>query len=216
VSQQAQTASAGGTVCAVALFALAVAAAAANAQSIPLPDPNASRTCTADESSIALRATGEGGPVMACFVVARYVFQGSALVLEANDLPEHYTVSAGFQPIRRQVMRVQSARLRSDRDLSDAMPGEPPAHGTLPRSLAVTKVTPLGVFAEGSAFIGYADLVPWSSGGTDYPLLSLHSYVLRGNSVFKLVVTSLVSGPETVARGYGLAEDWAKAVAEQR
>lgn len=146
--------------------------------------------------------------MLACFIVERYVFQGSALAVKVEN-----GRFADFRQLRREVFRDQSSRLRAERDMEHAMPDKPPGHGTIPSSLFVPKRTPIGVFTDEAAYIGFADLVPWTNSPDRYPLLIMETYVSHGNEMLRLVVTSLVSGPETIARGYTLAEDWAKAVA---
>ena len=194
---------------AIAVFSLLVLCSTLSAGQtieLPKPDVNASRPCSEADARSASTASGVSEPLVACFVVERYVFQGSALAVRVES-----GRTADFQQLRREVFRDQSARLRTERDMAQAMPGEPPAHGTIPSSLFVSRRTPLGVFLNAPAYIGFADLAPWVQ-TQSYPLLIMEIYVLRGGERLRLVVTSLVSGPETIARGYTLAEDWAKAI----
>ncbi|MCV2360397.1 hypothetical protein LNV08_15580 [Paucibacter sp. TC2R-5] len=189
------------------LFTAYSAGIAAQVSSLPKPDLNASRQCSAEDSRSAASISGVSEALVACFIVERYVFQGSALAVKVDSRR-----FADFRQLRREVFRDQSTRLRTERDMAQAMPGEPPAHGTIPSSLFVLKRTPIGVFTDEAAYIGFADLVPWSTSSDKYPLLIMETYVSHGNDILRLVVTSLVSGPETIARGYALAEDWSKAV----
>jgi hypothetical protein len=202
----------------VTLLYFATSASAANID-FPSPDPNASKACSERQFESARNAWSKTGDVVACFLVQRYVFQGIGLVFV---VPPDVAATDGikqFSELRKAIFRDQSVRLRAHRNMSEAMPGKPPAHGTIPASLKIEHVTPLGVFTEGPDHIGFADLLPNSatpspqSPHLQYPYLQLESYIRRENGIYKLVVTSIVAGPETIARGYALAENWAQLAA---
>lgn len=203
------------TLLVVVAFAMNASGSYAFEQPFPPPDLNASTRCSASELEKAVASSRVVEPVLDCFRIHRYVFEGFGLVVQ----PSAATVPESFHALKRAVFRDQSARLRTERDLAEALPDSPPAHGTIPTSLYIGNQTPLGVFTEGPRHIGFADLVPSRthqnsiSSTKRYPTLQMETYVSHNGDVFRLIVTSQVGGPETIARGYALAEDWALAVA---
>jgi hypothetical protein len=127
------------------------------------------------------------------------------------------TVSeSDFYQLRKKVYREQSARLRTERDMKEAMPGEPPPHAGLPLSLFVRARTPLGVFLNESRHIGFADLVPTTPYNDQvvtreqYPLIQLETFVHVKDRVIKLIQVAPISGPGTVGEGFRMADDWAR------
>lgn len=203
------------------IFALVIvvlcAASAAVAQTpgdfaIPKPYLTASE-CTSEQRAAALALVDGKDEPSACFTLHKWSFNGVALAFGPIGDPQ--TSTEAFHGIRRVVYRDQSARLRAERDMREAMPDSPPAHSTIPLSLDVLVRTPLGVFVNEPEYIGYADLIPLSvprnqrRARASQPLLQLQVVQLRKESVFRLVLMSQISGTETIGQGYRMAEDWA-------
>jgi hypothetical protein len=159
--------------------------------------------CTAEQRQSALALSNLEQSPLACFAFEKWSFKGAALAFAQPS-----TSVEAFYQARRAVFRDQTARMRVERDLREAMPGSPPAHSTIPLSLFVSKRTPLGVFVNTSEYIGFADLVPVQSQGA-YPVLQLDVLVLRKEGLVRLVLLSQISGTTTIAEGYRISEDWA-------
>jgi hypothetical protein len=171
--------------------------------------------CTQEQQRSALATIRTEQKTMACFAFEKWGFKGAALAFEAPE------AQGDFQLHRRRLFRDQSARVRSERDMKDAIPGEPIAHSTIPTSLFIVNRTPLGIFIDETNYIGFADLVPIGLQDTRpllprmYPLLQLEIVLRRGTERFRLVLVSQISGTETIGQGYRIAEDWALSVLGQ-
>ena len=169
--------------------------------------------CTQEQVASLSAVAGIRATPIACYAFEKWSFKGAGV---AYELQPGTTVSPDdFRALQRTAFRDQSARLRTQRDLREAMPDQPPAHSTIPMSLLVNVRTPLGVFVDTSDYTGFADLVPVSRGtsaalpAATYPLIQLEVLVLRGSKLFRLVLLSQITGTTTVAEGYRIAEGWA-------
>ena len=194
-------------------FMLVCASSAPSAEVFPKPyvvAPN----CTDEELRTALEVVQLTEEVVACHVLVRSVqISGVAIALRPHAFFGRSLSLGEFRQLQRELFRDQSIRLRNQRDISEAVPGDPPAHGSIPLSLFVTGRTPLGIFAEKKHHIGFADLVPQAGapngGASQYPLLYLDMLVLRGDQVFRLIQISTMRGPMTLGSAYRALEDWA-------
>jgi hypothetical protein len=172
--------------------------------------------CTEAQRSSAVAVAKPKESVIACYFLEKWSFKGAALAVEPDDYAGAVVSEADFYKLRKKVYREQSARLRTERDMKEAMPGEPPPHAGLPLSLLVRTRTPLGVFLNESKHIGFADLVPTAPHNDQvvtrpmYPLIQLETFVYAKGRVIKLIQVAPISGPSTVGEGFRMADDWAR------
>lgn len=172
--------------------------------------------CTEAQRSSAVAVARLKDPVIACYLLEKWSFKGAALAVEPGEFAGIPVSESDFYQLRKQVYREQSARLRTERDMKEAMPGEPPPHAGLPPSLFVRVRTPLGVFLNESKHIGFADLVPThphdDQVGTpaQYPLIQLETFVHAKGRIIKLTQVAQIAGPGRVDEGFRMADDWAR------
>jgi hypothetical protein len=172
--------------------------------------------CTEAQRSSAVAVARPKESVIACYFLEKWSFKGAALAVEPNGYAGIPVSESDFYQLRKKVYREQSARLRTERDMKEAMPGEPPPHAGVPPSLFVRTRTPLGVFLNESKHIGFADLVPTAPHNdqvvtqVQYPLIQLETFVHTNGRVIKLIQVAPISGPSTVGEGFRMADDWAR------
>jgi hypothetical protein len=196
-------------------LALISVASAATPETIPKPFVVAP-DCTDDQKASAIAVARITDPVLACFQLEKWSFKGVAIAVQPQEFADHSTSLEEFRQVRKQVFREQSARLRTERDLREALPGQPPSHASTPLSLFVRARTPLGVFLDETNHIGFADLLPLQSHNDQpiridmYPLLRLETLVLRERNVYRLIQMAPITGPSTIGEGFRMADDWAR------
>ncbi|MFM2053827.1 MAG: hypothetical protein RL456_1864 [Pseudomonadota bacterium] len=172
--------------------------------------------CTPEQRESAISVVRPAEPLIACYFLQKWSFKGAAVAVQPEDYAEREVSDADFYQLRKKVFREQSARLRTERDMKEALPGEPPPHAGMPRSLFVRARTPLGVFLNESKHIGFADLVPVAAYNDQvvthdrYPLIQLVTFVHVKSTVVKLIQVAPITGPGTVAEGFIMADDWAR------
>jgi hypothetical protein len=120
---------------------ISAATAASGAESIPKPFVVAP-DCTSEQLASLSAVAGIEATPIACYAFEKWSFKGPGIAYELQ--PDTTLSPDGFRTLRRTVFRDQSARLRTQRDLREAMPDQPPAHSTIPMSLLVGVRTPLG------------------------------------------------------------------------
>lgn len=200
---------------AFSLCALVQSASAVNDPAVPKPYVVAPE-CTPEQLASAITVAREPESVIACFYLEKWSFKGAALAVSPKDYANREVAPEEFHKLSRSIFAGQSARLRTERDLKEAMEGEPPAHASTPLSLFVHARTPLGVFLNENKYIGFADLVPLYARSDRsvqqelYPLVQLEIWVLAKGRVFKLIQVSPISGPSTIGEGFRMADDWAR------
>ena len=202
------------TIAATCVYLCFAPAHAADAQ-VPKPYVVAPE-CTDPQRESAIAVLQPAEPVIACYFLQKWSYKGVAIAVEPTEFVGRDFSSQEFRAVRRVVIRDQSVRLRAERDLREAMPGEPPPHAGTPLSLFVTKRTPLGVFLDEPSHIGYADLVPVAPYNDQkvpqqqFPVIQLETLVLVKGKVIKLIQLSPISGPSTIGEGFRMADDWAR------
>jgi len=200
----------------IAGIALLLSMAVSRAEPVEVPKPFVvAPTCTPEQLAAAMSIAAVRQPPAACFFLQKWSFRGAALAVVPEGYGDRPVSKAEFLDLRKAVFRDQSVRLRAEANLGDALPGQPPAHASIPSSLFVNARTPLGVFLDEPNHIGFADLVPIAraqSGAVNaiYPLVVLETWVYASGHVFKLIQISPISGASTIAEGYRMADDWAR------
>jgi hypothetical protein len=190
-------------------------ALAANDAAVPKPFVVAAE-CTPEQAASAIATAHVAEPVSACFFLEKWSFKGAALAVVPEEFRDKTVGPEDFRQARKKVYREQSVRLRTKRDLREALPDRPPSHASTPMSLFVRDRTPLGVFLNEDNHIGFADLVPMHPHNDHivrqerYPVIQLETLVLAKGHIFKLIQVSPISGPSTIGEGFRMADDWAR------
>ena len=112
--------------CVLAASSMTIALSCSSAAEPDVPKPFIiAPECTEAQRNSAIAVAKPSEPVIACYFLQKWSYKGAALAIEPDGYAGRAISESDFYQLRKKVYREQSARLRIERDMKEAMPGEP-------------------------------------------------------------------------------------------